>query len=62
MNFWGRLVGVLHGRRMAARDATQGEGFDWVERMLLRKRVRVEIFLVVVVVEGGRVDKRDESA
>jgi hypothetical protein len=30
--------------------------------MLLRKRVRVEIFTVVVLVEGGRVDKRDKSA
>jgi len=30
--------------------------------MLLRKRVKVEIFPVVVVVVGGRVDKRTESA
>jgi hypothetical protein len=30
--------------------------------MLLRKSVKVEIFLVVVLVVGGRVDKRIESA
>jgi hypothetical protein len=30
--------------------------------MLLRNEVKVEIFLVVVVVVGGRVDKRGESA
>jgi hypothetical protein len=30
--------------------------------VLLRNEVRVEIFLVVVVVVGGRVDKRVESA
>ena len=31
-------------------------------RVLLRNEVRVEIFLVVVVVVGGRVDKRVEFA
>jgi hypothetical protein len=31
-----------------------------LERMLLRNEVEGEIFLVVVVVVGGRVDKRGE--
>lgn len=52
-----------HGGRLCLvtfRALVRDECAPW--RMLLRIRVKVEIFPVVVVVVGGRVDKRTESA
>lgn len=60
VNFRGHLV-VLRARRGTS-CAGKGARNLVTGRMLLRKRVKVEIFLVVVVVVGGRVDKRNESA